>query len=288
MPDIIQDLLSLQYSQNFEIQGMQEANVDLELPPASVSLATVYGVVTDGTAPISDATVKLFDSAGQPYQHTMTAADGTYTLSGIPAGTYSLGAVKEGYLLSDAAGVTLSAGATTQMNLTCTAETSLSLGTIAGVLTVSDPVQGTSTPLGGAKITLQDALGTTLATTYTASDGEFAFYDLADGVYTLRSSAEGYVAASTMTAVITGGSIANVTMTMAVDSRTYNGTVSGIIRNTAGQAVAGCFVGLYKVVTVSGVSQELLIATTKTNSAGKYLFGSVSAGEYLVKAKLEQ
>lgn len=91
-----------------------------------------------------------------------------------------------------------------------------------------------------------------------------------------------------MTAVITGGSIANVTMTMAVDSRTYNGTVSGIIRNTAGQAVAGCFVGLYKVVTVSGVSQELLIATTKTNSAGKYLFGSVSAGEYLVKAKLEQ
>lgn len=288
MPDIIQDLLSLQYSQNFEIQGMQEANVDLELPPASVSLATVYGVVTDGTAPIPDATVKLFDSAGQPYQHTMTAADGTYTLSGIPAGTYSLGAVKEGYLLSDAAGVTLSAGATTQMNLTCTAETSLSLGTIAGVLTVSDPVQGTSTPLGGAKITLQDALGTTLATTYTASDGEFAFYDLADGVYTLRSSAEGYVAASTMTAVITGGSIANVTMTMAVDSRTYNGTVSGIIRNTAGQAVAGCFVGLYKVVTVSGVSQELLIATTKTNSAGKYLFGSVSAGEYLVKAKLEQ
>ena len=148
MPDIIQDLLSLQYSQNFEIQGMQEANVDLELPPASVSLATVYGVVTDGTAPIPDATVKLFDSAGQPYQHTMTAADGTYTLSGIPAGTYSLGAVKEGYLLSDAAGVTLSAGATTQMNLTCTAETSLSLGTIAGVLTVSDPVQGTSTPPG--------------------------------------------------------------------------------------------------------------------------------------------
>lgn len=62
MPDIKQDLLSLQYSQNFEIQGMQEANVDLELPPASVSAATVYGTVTDGAAaPIADATVKLFD-----------------------------------------------------------------------------------------------------------------------------------------------------------------------------------------------------------------------------------
>lgn len=33
MADMIQDLLSLQYSQNFEIQGIQEANVDLVLPP---------------------------------------------------------------------------------------------------------------------------------------------------------------------------------------------------------------------------------------------------------------
>ena len=288
MADIKQDLLSLQYSQNFDIQGMQEVNVDLELPPASVSLATVYGVVTDGTAPVANATVKLFDSAGLPYQHTMTDASGAYTLSGIPAGTYSLGAVKDGYLLSDAAGVTLSAGATTQINLTCMADVSLSLGAIAGVLTVADPLQGASTPLGGAKITLQDALGTTLAVTYTAADGEFAFYDLADGVYTLLSNAEGYVASSTMTAAITDGSIANVTMSMVVDSRTYNGTVSGIIRNNAGLAVAGCFVGLYQVVTVAGVSQELLIATTKTNDAGKYLFGGVTGGEYLVKAKLEQ
>ena len=288
MAEIKQDLLSLQYSQNFDIQGMQEVNVDLELPPASTSLATVYGVVTDGTAPLADATVKLFDSAGQPYPHTLTDAAGAYTLTGIPAGTYSLAAVKEGYLLSDAAGVTLSAGATTQMNLTCTAEASLSLGTIAGVLTVTDPIQGTATPLGGAKITLQDALGTNLAATYTAADGEFAFYDLADGVYTLLASAEGYVATSSMTAVIAGGSIANVTMSMTVDSRTYSGTVSGIIRNSAGQAVAGCFVGLYQVVTVAGVSQELLIATTKTNDAGKYLFGGVNAGAYLVKAKLER
>ena len=127
-----------------------------------------------------------------------------------------------------------------------------------------------------------------MAATYTAADGEFAFYDLADGVYTLLSSADGYVASSTMTAVIASGSIANVTMSMAVDSRTYNGTVSGIIRNNAGQAVAGCFVGLYQVETVAGVSRELLIATTKTNSAGKYLFGGVTGGEYLVKAKLER
>ena len=124
--------------------------------------------------------------------------------------------------------------------------------------------------------------------TYTAADGEFAFYDIADGVYTLMASAEGYQAVAPVTATILGGSIANVEMSMTVDLRTYNGTVSGLIRNGAGQAVAGCFVGLYQVTTVAGITQENLVAVTKTNDAGKYLFGGVTGGNYLVKAKLAQ
>lgn len=287
MADIKQDLLSLQYSQNFEIQGTQEANVDLQLPPAPLSTGTVYGIVTDGTVPLADATVKLFDSMGMPYQHTMTDADGAFSITNIPDGSYSLAAVKEGYLLSDAAGVTVSTGSTTQIDLVCSLDATLNLGAIAGVLTVND-LSGTSTPLAGAKIVLQDALGTTLAATYTATDGEFAFYDLADGVYTLVSSADGYVSTSTMTATIIGGSIANISMSMMVDTRTYNGTVSGIIRDNTGRSVAGCFVGLYQITNVGGVNRETLIAVTKTNTAGKYLFGGVSGGEYLVKAKLEQ
>lgn len=288
MAEIKQDLLSLQYSENFQIEGLQEANVDLQLPPAAITLATVTGVVTDGTDPIADATVKLFDSAGMPYKHTLTDGTGSFTITGIPAGTYSLAAVKDGYRLSDAAGVTLTSGLTAEINLTCTADITLSLGAIAGVLTVANPLGGAPVPLAGAKITLQTADGTTVAATYTAADGEFAFYDLADGVYTLISVADGYTATSSMTVVIADGSIANINMSMTVDSRTYNGTVSGIIRNNAGQAVAGCFVGLYEVTLVDGVRQEKLIAVTKTNTAGKYLFGSVTGGEYLVKAKLEQ
>ncbi len=70
MPGMKQDLLSLQYSKNFEIQGLQEENVDLVLPPAAASLATVFGVLTDGADPIADATVKLFDSTGMPYRHS--------------------------------------------------------------------------------------------------------------------------------------------------------------------------------------------------------------------------
>ena len=256
-------------------------------PPAPVSSATVYGVVTDGTNPIPNATVKLFDSNGMPYQHTLTDSKGADSLDDIPAGTYSLAAVADGYRLSDAAGVTLTEGSTINADLICAPDVTLSLGAIAGVLSVNT-APGVQTPLGGAKITLQNAAGDTLAVTRTAADGEFAFYDLADGTYQLISSADGYLPSSSMTAVIIDGSIVNLTMSMVVDSRTYNGTVSGIIRDSAGQPVSGCFVGLYQTTTVSGVTQERLVAVTKTNTSGKYLFGGVVGGNYLVKAKLEQ
>ena len=36
------------------------------------------------------------------------------------------------------------------------------------------------------------------------------------------------------------------------------------------------------------ITQEKLVAVTKTNAAGKYLFGDVIGGNYVVKAKLEQ
>lgn len=287
MPDINQDFLSLQYSQSFAIDGMQEADIGLILPPAGDSSATVYGVVTDGTNPIANATVKLFDSQGLPYKHTLTNDAGEYFMDGVPAGTYTLGAVKDGYLLSSALSVTLANSDTTEMNLVCIADVTLNLGTIAGVLTTEGASAGTRVPLAGAKITLKDATDNTVAYTYTAQDGEFVFYDVADGRYTLMSTAEGYLASAPVTVVITNGSIANISMTMLVDSRTYSGTVSGIIRDNTGRIVAGCFVGLYQLTKgTDGTVTETLVATTKTNAEGKYLFGGVDGGEYLVKAKM--
>lgn len=282
MADITQDLLQLQYSQNFPISGMQEADINLTLPPVPTATATVFGTVTDGADPIPDATVKLFDSLGAPYQHTVTDENGAYTLEGIPAGTYTVAGVKDGYLLSDGAGVVLSSGDTTQVNLVCTQDASLDLGTIAGV--VQTLVNLVQTPLSGAKISLLNAASEVVATTYSVDDGEFAFYDLADEAYTLIASAAGYITTAPMAVTILDGSIANVVLSMTVDSRTYNGTVSGIIRDQNGNAVAGCFVGLFQVAA----GQELLIATTKTNTDGKYLFGGVTSGEYLVKAKMNQ
>ena len=285
MADLRKDALSLQYSDSFSIQGIQEANVDLKLTAAPDAAGTVYGTVTDGTNPVPGATVKLFDSQGVPFKHTMTEDSGAYSMDGIPAGTYHVGVVKNGCRMSETVGITLSGGSTAQVNLTCTADTTLALGAIAGVLTVGDG--DTHRALSGAKISLLDQTGTAVAATYTAEDGEFTFYDVADGAYTMTATADGYAPAAT-SVTITNGAIANVTMTMVTDSRTYHGTVSGVIRNGAGTSVAGCFVGLYQITGERAHATERLLAVTKTNGEGKYLFGEVAAGQYVVKAKLDQ
>ncbi len=169
MADIKQDLYGLEYSDSFSLQGIQEAEVNLNLTPAPPPSATITGVVTDGTDPIPNATVKLFDSTGTPFQHTLTDAAGQYTLNDVIPGSYTISAVAEGYLLSAPVGVAVNTGGTAQVNLTCTAEATLSLGAIAGVVTVT----GTGVPLAGARVTLTNALREVVATTYTVADGEF-------------------------------------------------------------------------------------------------------------------
>lgn len=283
MPEITQDLLSLNYSQSFSIKGMEEADVNLSLSPAVAAAATVYGTVTDGTNPLPGATVKLFDSQGVPYRHVLTDATGAYSFDNVPTGTYSVAAVLAGYIMSPSAGLTLTSGDSLQIPLICAPDTTLSLGAIAGIVTTAGPA-GVA-PVAKATITLRDLSGAAVASTASADDGEFVFYDVADGVYSLLATADGYLVTAPIAVTIAKGSIANVAVTMVVDSRTYNGTVSGVIRNSDGAPVSGCFVGLYTVNGEGAARIETLIAATKTNAEGKYLFGGVTGGQYIVKAK---
>ncbi len=283
MSNISYDRYALQYSQTFHLEGLEEADVSLSLGASPAVLATVSGTVTDGTDPIPGATVKLFDDKGVPFQHTLTDENGNYALNQIPSGTYSIAAVAKGYLLSNSVGLTLNNNDTLTLPLVCTPDTTLSLGAIAGV-TLTANALGEETPLGNIKLSLLDGSGAVISVTYSADDGEFTFYDVADGIYTLLASAEGYLTTAPITVSVLNGSIANTTVTMLKSAVSYSGTVSGIIRDLAGAPIANCFVGLYRSAS-EGV-RETLIATTKTNNEGKYLFGNVKDGNYLVKAKL--
>ena len=179
MDEIRQDLLSLNYSPSFQISGMQEADVNLSLPPATLS-ASISGSVTGGALPLADATVKLFDSSGAPFMHAVTSFDV------VPAGTYSLAAVREGYLLSPSVAVTLSAGGSASVSLACTPETALSLGAVAG--TVNSVGLDGNGPVAGAKLSLSNLSGAVLATTTrTNTEGKYLFGGVVAGEYVVKA-----------------------------------------------------------------------------------------------------
>ena len=81
---------------------------------------TVSGVVTDEAgAPVERAVVRLFDPMS-PFrtQSTRTAADGRYTLRGVPSGRRSLRVGKRGFLSSVASGIDVPTGGEVTRNVT--------------------------------------------------------------------------------------------------------------------------------------------------------------------------
>lgn len=101
MADIQKDLYDLNFSENFNITGINEPTIDLELSETSIGSCTVSGTVTDEESlPVGGATIKLFDEKGVPYMHTLTNEDGNYTFSGLKSGNYQISCFKEDIVLT--------------------------------------------------------------------------------------------------------------------------------------------------------------------------------------------
>lgn len=281
--DTKHDLLGLKYSEKFAISGIEEANVNLELVTVVVHSCTIIGKVTDEHGHVANVTVKLFDGNGKPYRHTLTDDDGEYAFDELPAGTYGVAAAKHGYVTSKTQSVTLSDGSTLQVSITLVEDETIKYGTIAGLIRDVN-----NKHLDGVNVTLLDAEEKAAAVTYTVDDGEFTFYDIEPATYTVVASANGYLPSGPMTVIVNANGIVNMYITLEVDSRVHKGTVNGVIRDSSDHVVANAFVGLYLVTVIGGVVSEQLVAVCRTNSVGAYLFGEVSAGEYVVKAKMNR
>lgn len=281
-----QDAFELRFSENFDTKGLQETAVNLVLEESTQTNTTLIGNVTDGTDPVEGATVKAFDEDGVPFAHTLTDDQGDYVFQDLPVGTYSVGVVKDGYIMTALKGASLSKGSTATLDFEIEEDQTLKLGTIAGKLKILD----TNEPLSNGKITLFDSENVVVATTYTINDGEFAFYNIPNGEYKVIATATGYITSSPMSVTIKEGSVINIEMNVEVDTRTFNGTVNGVVRTINGKVISGCFVGLYNVTKdeETGRTREILVKTTRTNSSGQYMFGGVEEGSYVVKAKLSQ
>ncbi len=219
-------------------------------PPAptySIS-GTVSGAVTSGV------TINL---TGKKTTSTTTGTDGTYTISGLANGYYTVTPALTGYTFSPVStGVTVSGTNITNQNFTETSNASLQY-TVSGVISGASP--------SGVTITLSgDANGTTT----TASNGTFSF-TLVNGSYTVTPTLTGYTFSPTSQAVDVSGTSAVIPsfIETAVSTSTYSisGTVSGAV-------TSGVTINLTGAATTS----------TTTGTGGTYSFTGLANGYYTV------
>ncbi len=280
------DTLKLNVSSTFTLADNNEANINLNLTPPTVTTeGTVTGTVYDTTlltgTVVPGATVKVFTTDGTPYAHTITDMDGRYTISDLPMGIYTIAAVKDGNYLSKEIPLTISSTLPVTINLILTNNESITKNIVYGI--VDDNL--TNSPIDNVTVSLYkivDGEKILVSTTTSIADGEFTIDKIEAGTYSLSFSKTGYQTVEVNNVVLTGSTKFDASTTLTSTIGTINSTVSGMIKNELGIAVANAYVGLYKIED----GKETLVAVTYTNIDGKYMFGNVVEGNYVVKSKL--
>ncbi len=277
------DLYALNYSAKFTLDGVEEQAIDITLDESVSVGGSLVGNVTDAdNNPVSGSTIKIYDGAGRPYRHTLTDANGDYSINNLPQGNYSTTAVKDGYLLTQNQIFVLAEQEVRNIDFVLTKQEKLA--TIAGVIFDKD----NSIQLSGALISLKDVNSDEqIAVTTSVKDGEFVFYDLAPGNYKLVATKDGFMSNSPVLVTITEtDAIVNTYISLSTDPEKNTGTINGVVKHN-GVIVPNCFVGLYDIIrTEEGFEVERLVSICKTNKFGAYMFGNVKGGNYKVKAKL--
>lgn len=224
-----------------------------------VAPSTISGVVSNADpAPVAGATVTI---DGPTYATTTTDANGAYSFTTLPAGTYNLTVSAAGYVDSPSIPVTITnAGDTVTQDVTLNRTSSV---TVFVADSHGVPVDGAAVVVTGADNNTYP--GTTDATGNTTITG------LAPGNYTITSSALGYFTAPA------------TSFTVAAYDTNYNvsvpvlspASVSGIVTDPSGNPLPGATVNL------EGVKVHL---TTTSGADGSYTFDGLDVGQYTVSA----
>ncbi|MBL7961567.1 carboxypeptidase regulatory-like domain-containing protein, partial [bacterium] len=107
------------------------------IPATSEQTGTISGTVTGGGGNLENAEVKIIGSTASTGRTATTAANGTYSFTGVFVGTYTVAVERDGYVSDSTTGVTVTANATATTNFALTQSVILS-GNLTTALTL-DP-----------------------------------------------------------------------------------------------------------------------------------------------------
>jgi hypothetical protein len=220
----------------------------------------VRGLVTAASGePLAGATVTLVHPNGDEVGHAIAAADGSFDLDDIEEGTYTLVAAAPHYRPA-ARVVALSHGE---------ARASVSLlGVGSLVVRVARARDGAPVE---AELELLNADGGLAAQCQTGEDGVSILPDLLEGDYDLTVQRENYSPANGPVAVRRGRTGTAEVQLVGL------GHLYGAVLDPGGAWLPGQEVSL---ADASGA----VVAMTRTDGAGSYLFPSVSEGSYTISA----
>jgi EmrB/QacA subfamily drug resistance transporter len=180
--------------------GHQPQAVTVTVGAGPVELDVVLGgagrlagsvLTADGT-PVRDAAVTLTDVRGDVVASTRSGREGSYVISELEAGEYTLAASAPAFRPA-ALPVSVQASRETRQDVELAGGAVLR-GTVRG---------GGGRPVEDARVTLLDAAGNVVDTLTTGSDGTFRFVDLSSGEYTVLAA--GYPPVATVFQVAGGG-----------------------------------------------------------------------------------
>ncbi len=282
------DLYKLGQSEKGSISQLgQEIKIDLQLEDSqTVDVGTVFGVITDeDDDPIQDAVVKITDTEYNPLYHGITDEEGQYAINNIPSGEqYLIFASKDKYDLNEGIPFVMQSGQQVERNFALNLDPKSSDSLVAGEVLDND-----NNPIDGATVRLFDNYDPDnpilIKTTHSNQYGQYAFFDVPQGLYILQTSKLGYEVTETTFVIDAQGQVRNITVTMSIDPITRKGTINGIITDKDDNPVVGAFVILFEV-DINEEEKEILnpIQITKTNDEGLYLFEQVPQGDYKIKA----
>lgn len=150
------------------------------------SAGKISGTVTNSSqVPIEGAVAVATDSSN-PYNASVaiTAANGTYTIGGLPSGTYQVTVQADAYVSDSEIGVVVTVGQTTTGK-------NFSLGTSGGTISGTVYQSDGTTPISGARIVC-GCPGKSSASTVTDENGDYSLALLQAGTYKVGAFAEGY------------------------------------------------------------------------------------------------
>ena len=247
-------------SQNETVTAGSTLTVNFSLTPNG---GTITGTVTDSLTadPLSGVAITIKQGAST-IATTTTATNGTYTVSSLPPGTYSVQAALTNYTTQTISSITVTSDTTQTVNVALVALPGAISGTISGI--------------GGGTATVEALQGAiVIGSTTTGGGGSYTISSVLPGAYSVRAhlSTHEVVAYPSPVSVSAGTTTSGINITIS----SGQGTVLGYVRNVSSVGISSA--------TVRALQGTTEVYSTTTDVNGLYTMDVLPPGSYTIEAQ---